>query len=220
MLTQFKRGVDERTSTPKTSRPTTISGSRSRRWDCWTKPSRSSRRPCARPTAGSGRPRRWARLFSTRSTSPSPRRSCAARWTSLGAQRRGKDRPALLAGGSRSRQQRRSKRRCPCYERALAVDIRFPRPRRAGSARLAAGRPMISGTAPVSLAKPAGRRRARLEMVHREISRIIEADFRLITEVNSPPAADAGQDVPAHPPPARRGGDRRRRSARRRRSPP
>ncbi|PYP69824.1 MAG: hypothetical protein DMD36_08565 [Gemmatimonadetes bacterium] len=40
-----------RTSMRPTSSRTTISASRSRRWGCWTRPSRSSRKRCGRPRA-------------------------------------------------------------------------------------------------------------------------------------------------------------------------
>jgi octaprenyl-diphosphate synthase len=43
---------------------------------------------------------------------------------------------------------------------------------------------MTSGTAPVTLASLQAPLRGRLEMVHRELKRIIESDFGLITEVN------------------------------------
>ena len=176
--------ASSRTSTPRTTRPTMTWASPSRRWGCWTRRSRSSRRRSARPRGGSALRRRSASASSTRASiaiSETVLRRAVDTvdggddakigllyW--LGRAARG---PGEGAGGDH--QLRAGPRRGhPVHgpERPHASTRRGPAQ-------------VSSQTAPVSLADIQRPLRARLERVQQELRRIVEADFGLIAEVNA-----------------------------------
>src|SRR5256885_12921469 len=171
-----------RTSTRRTSNRTTISGSRSRRWGCWTRPLPSCRRRCGRPRASCARRKPWACAFSRSAPTSWRSRSCGVGWNC---------RPRAIRSGSRcctgslGRSKSWGRKRRP--ERCTGASSRWISGSRtsASEARRSPRRNDVSQQlAPVSLGDIQRPVASELELVAEELRRIIAADFPIIAEVN------------------------------------
>src|SRR5712692_3463185 len=172
-----------RTSTKLTSRPTTISAWRSRRWACSMRPSASCRRHCGRRKGGSAARRRWAcaswRRVPTwwRSRSCGARSSCPPRATRTGS-------ASSTGSAGRSRSRASGPRRGSCtgacsrWMSASWTSARAAKPsrRRSDVSQQIARASLSDVQQPVA---------EELERVALELRRIIAADFPIAAEVNA-----------------------------------
>src|SRR5882672_1569091 len=171
-----------KTSTRPTSSHTTISVSRSRRWACSTRRSRSCRKRCAHPRASCVPPRCWASASSRRAPSASLSRSCAAGSTSPP--------PAIRSGsacstGSAARSSSRARKptRGTCTA-ASSPSISASSMPSSASKRSPRRNSVSQQVARVSLRDVQRPVAAELEQVVAELRRLIAADFPIVSEVN------------------------------------
>src|SRR5256885_54558 len=171
-----------RTSTRRTSNRTTISGSRSRKWGCWTRRSPSCRRRCGRPRGSSGRRKPWACASSRRGPTWSRSRSCAAVWSSRRrAIRSGSVCCTGWAGPSKSRGKRWRRGSCTAASSPWTSGSKTSA---SGPGRSPRRNDVSQQLAPVSLGDIQRPVAGELELVAEELRRMITADFPIIAEVN------------------------------------